>query len=987
MSEWINGDNRQQLDSFRVRLVSALRSLTDVVEIQMTAARLLGEHLSASRVLFFETENGHDSDYLNIQYEYFAPGISSMVGQHRANDFAPFLAAMFQSWKPVIVDDLDTDPRISASERFTYQTLLDVRAYIAVPFIKNEQTVAVLIAHQAIARTWTATEVELVQETAERAWTAIQHAQTEAALAADLRATRLLHDLAMQVVTDGQEQELYERILDAAIALMHADMGGLQILDSERNQLQLQAQRGLHPRAIAFWQTVDLDSGGSCSVALQQGERLIVPDIDAWDLLTGTADAEFYHLCGIKAEQSTPLLSRSGQLIGMFSTQWHTRHYPCERDLQFLELLARQAADLIEQQRAKVIYAANLRDTQRLSDLGARLVAEDNVQTVYEEIVETAVTLMHADAGTLQMLEPATQDLLLLAAQGLERSMQDHFYRVNASSQTSCGNSLVSGIRAFIDFDVPASEDPDGSCRLHVEAGYRSAQSTPLKTRDGQPIGMLSTHWHENHRPSDRELQFLDLLARQAADLITQWQDRNALQRYNEELETKVAERTAELSQSLAELEKSREQLHHQAHHDSLTDLPNRLSLNLRLKLSLQQVSRLQTQLAVVFIDLDRFKQINDSLGHCLGDELLQQVARRLQQAIQSNDTIARLSGDEFVVLFTDIQEQQQVVDAANRLIACFESPFDLSGQRVHTTASLGVCLVPDDGTDVNVLLRNADTAMYSAKEAGRNTYCFYDEAMTVAAIQQGSLENALRMALNRKEFTLVYQPQIDLQSQTWIGLEAFLRWQHPELGTISPVQFIPIAEQSGLIRDVCAWVLRTACLQGRTWLDQGLNFGRIAVNIDASQFKDKNFIYMIQSALESSGLSPSCLELEVTESLLMDHTEEKIQLLNQLRQLGIQLSIDDFGTGYSSLSYLKRLPIDKLKIDQSFVQDIPNAPNDMAIAEAIIALGQALDIKIIAEGVETEKQAEFLKMKGCHEAQGYLYSHPLSAAEIEQKL
>lgn len=646
----------------------------------------------------------------------------------------------------------------------------------------------------------------------------------------------------------------------------------------------------------------------------------------------------------------------------------------------------REAQNYRNFQSTEATLEAYLQHTQRLCDLGARLVAEDDSHTLYEEILTTAIDLMQADAGTIQVFDTFTQELVFLVAKGFERSLTDGFLRVDAQSKTSCGRALAAKKQVFIDYETIYREDPDDAWRLVIEAGYRSGQSTPLMARSGQLIGMLSTYWHQQYHSNQHELQLLDLLIRQAADLIAQWQHRHALKLYNEELETKVAERTSALSKSLEKLEESRRQLHQQANHDALTGLPNRLLLGLRLELSLQQASRQQKQLAVVFIDIDRFKQINDSLGHRLGDELLQQVAHRLHQAIRSNDTVARLSGDEFVVLFTDIHDHQQVVDATNRLMACFESSFDLAGQMIHATASLGICLFPDSGTDSDVLMRNADTAMYSAKAEGRNTYCFYDQTMTVAAIQQGALESALRTALKQQEFTLVYQPQIDLQSQACIGLEAFLRWQHPKLGTISPCQFIPIAEQSGLIRDIGAWVLKNVCIQGRVWLDQGLNFRRVAVNIAASQFKDKNFIHMVESAVNMSDFSPSYLEFEVTESLIMDHTEEMLQLLEQLRQLGIQLSIDDFGTGYSSLSYLKSLPIDKLKIDQSFVRDIPHDPNDMAISEAIIALGKALGIRIIAEGVENEEQAKFLTTKGCHEAQGYLYSCPLSAKAIEQQ-
>lgn len=439
------------------------------------------------------------------------------------------------------------------------------------------------------------------------------------------------------------------------------------------------------------------------------------------------------------------------------------------------------------------------------------------------------------------------------------------------------------------------------------------------------------------------------------------------------------------LIMDVTERKTSQERLNYMAHHDHLTDLPNRLLLKARLDQSIQQATRKRTKLAVVFIDLDRFKHINDSMGHAAGDALLQQLAQRLRQVLRSSDTVARISGDEFVAVLEDIEDIQHASMVVAKLMTVFEEPFPLEGQIIHMTSSMGLSLFPDDGMDTAILLRNADSAMYRAKEEGRNTYCFYAEEMTSAAFEYVLFENALRGALKRNEFYLVYQPQIDLSSHRWVGMEVLLRWHHPELGIVSPAQFIPIAEQSGLIQEIGTWVLYRACCQAKTWLDQGIDFGHIAVNVAAPQIQQNNFVHLVQDALDSSGLPSPHLELELTEGLVMHQTEDRIKQLEVLQDMGIYLAIDDFGTGYSSLSYLKRLPINKLKIDKSFVRDIPHDTNDMAISEAVIALGKALNLRIIAEGVEQEIQATFLREKGCHEAQGYLYSKPLPPEEITQ--
>ena len=433
----------------------------------------------------------------------------------------------------------------------------------------------------------------------------------------------------------------------------------------------------------------------------------------------------------------------------------------------------------------------------------------------------------------------------------------------------------------------------------------------------------------------------------------------------------------------ISSLKEYEQRLEFLAHHDPLTRLPNRLLLDARLQHAIHHARRARGMLAVIFIDIDRFKYINDSLGHTAGDEVLKQLAQRLVRSVRSTDTVARISGDEFVVLLEDINGPEDVANVIKAITMTSATPFQAEHNELHLTFSMGISLYPDDGQKADELLRNADAAMYRAKDLGRNTYQFYTEDLTTAAFEHMYLESALRQAVQEERFRLVYQPQIDLGSRRYIGMEVLLRWDHPEQGTISPARFIPIAERVGLIRDIGQWVLRTACMQARRWLDQGIEFGRISVNVAGPQLQNDACIDTLKGILDETGLPPRQLEIEVTESFVMLGTREMIDKLNAFRELGIKIAIDDFGTGYSSLSYLKSLPIDKLKIDQSFIRDILHDPNDMAITEAIIAMGKALGMEVIAEGVEEAGQAELLQKRGCDQAQGYYFSRPVPPAEL----
>jgi len=442
------------------------------------------------------------------------------------------------------------------------------------------------------------------------------------------------------------------------------------------------------------------------------------------------------------------------------------------------------------------------------------------------------------------------------------------------------------------------------------------------------------------------------------------------------QLEERVEERTRALSEREALLE-------HMVHHDALTGLPNRTLLNIRLEQSIKHSARQHMMMGVVFIDIDRFKNINDSIGHVSGDKLLQQLAERLQNAVRAVDTVARISGDEFVVILEDIDSSDHAVLVMEKLMSTVRKPYVIDDAKVSATVSMGLSLYPDDGDDPATLLCNADAAMYQSKEGGRNSCQLFTGEMSAAVQERAFLESALHTALEEAQFRLVYQPKVDLQSGKYIGMEALLRWCHPDKGEISPAHFIPIAEQSGIIRDIGSWVLKTACAQGAAWLQERLAIGRIAVNVAGQQIQQSNFLYIVQSIIEETGLPPENLELEITESFVMRQAETGIEHLRKIRDLGVEIAIDDFGTGYSSLGYLKQLPIDRLKIDRSFVSEIPHDVNDMAICESVIGMGKALGIKIIAEGVEDEAHVAFLREKGCLEAQGYFFAKPLPPDEI----
>ncbi|MDA0191128.1 MAG: EAL domain-containing protein, partial [Proteobacteria bacterium] len=470
---------------------------------------------------------------------------------------------------------------------------------------------------------------------------------------------------------------------------------------------------------------------------------------------------------------------------------------------------------------------------------------------------------------------------------------------------------------------------------------------------------------------------------RKSGEIYPKWMTINAVaDRQSGELTHYVT-----MFSDITERKSSEERIHYLAHHDVLTGLPNRFTLGARLDQALVDARRHQWEVAVLFVDLDRFKIINDTLGHHIGDRLLIEVARRFSAVVRESDIVARLGGDEFVIVLPDLAGHADAATVAGKIIASLAVPVRIDDHELHTSPSIGISLFPTDGSDSDTILRNADTAMYHAKSLGRNNFQFYAEEMNRSTRERLDIERRLRQALARDEFELHYQPQFDTRAHRIAGVEALLRWNAGTGIPLGPDRFIPIAEESGLIVTLGEWVLRTACRQMKQWIDAGLPPLRVAVNVSPRQLHRQNFPEQVAAALAESGLPAHLLELEITESAVMEEPEEARAILVRLKEMGITLAIDDFGTGYSSLAYLKRFPIDHLKIDRSFVTDIERDANDAAIVVSIIALARSLGLKTIAEGVESDAQLALLREHGCDELQGYLFSRPLPAAAARDYL
>jgi diguanylate cyclase (GGDEF)-like protein/PAS domain S-box-containing protein len=519
----------------------------------------------------------------------------------------------------------------------------------------------------------------------------------------------------------------------------------------------------------------------------------------------------------------------------------------------------------------------------------------------------------------------------------------------------SCGTAAFRRQQVVVS-DIAADPLWEDFRDLAASFGLRSCWSTPILSHQGKVLGTFAIYSGEVREPGAKEIGLISMITRIAGIAI--------------------------------ERQQAQERIQFMAHHDALTGLPNRSLLNDRLQQAILYGQRYHRWVTVAFVDLDNFKLINDSLGHSAGDELLKIVADRMASCIRDTDTVVRLGGDEFVVLLFDQPNSPEMITASlQRMRALIAEPARVDGRSLQVTCSMGLAIYPNDGKDIETLLSNADAAMYRAKEVGRNNIQFYTAEMNSAVQGKLALQAELRGALARGEFRLVYQPQIDLRSGELFAAEALLRWDHPAQGVLTPGAFLPMAEESGLMAAIGDWVLDTACRQNKAWQNAGLQPIRICVNVSARQFRQRGFAAGVAEVLRESGLEPRDLELELTESVLMIDAEQAVATMAELRAIGVSLSIDDFGTGYSSLATLKALPVARLKLDQSFVRDIADDENDRAIVAAVISLGQKLNLRVIAEGVETEEQLAFLRANNCDEMQGHLISEPVDAADFANLL
>jgi len=618
------------------------------------------------------------------------------------------------------------------------------------------------------------------------------------------------------------------------------------------------------------------------------------------------------------------------------------------------------ARDITERKRAEATQKKLNRALRLLSNCNMTLVHAEREQSLLDEICRLVVVnggYMMAWVGYAE--HDADKTVLPMSQYGLDDGYLEDAKVSWGESERGRGTTGVAirtgKIQVNKDFSANPAMAPwrDAARRR----GYQANISLPLVS-EGRTFGALTIYSSDPDSFEDDEVALLHELATDLAFGITTLRMR-------------------------VQREEAEEKLAFLAHHDPLTHLPNRVLLRDRFDRATARAGRDGHSVALLFLDLDNFKRVNDSLGHDVGDQLLVRMVERLQKCIRDSDTISRQGGDEFVILLSDVRDSSTPSRIAQSILDAASEPFEIGGHTLSTSFSIGISLYPSDGSDFDTLLKHADAALYHAKDNGRETYHFFAATMNVDALARMQLHSNLRKAVKNQEFLLHYQPQIDIATGAIVGAEALVRWQRPDEGLIAPGRFIPLAEESGLIVQIGEWVLNEACRQAKAWMDEGMASLVVAVNLSAQQFRRGDIVETVARALDRSGLPPANLELELTESILLQETGEVVETLHKLKKLGVHLSIDDFGTGYSSLSYLKRLAVDKLKIDQSFVRDLAHDADDAAIVKAVIQLGQALQLRVIAEGVETPEQLAFLREYGCHEAQGYLITRPLPAAEF----
>ncbi len=880
----------------------------------------------------------------------------------------------FRTQKPVINPDIAANS--GAWKEAQRQS--GVAACVAVPMIKSGRSIGVLMFF--VGRSWATDEeiIALFSRIAENVSFALDNFDRAAEKARADEATQSLTRMYAALSATNEaimraktRDELYELVCEAAAKGGRFNSASILLPRPDSDRLDIIASAGptaSNARRLQVYTSEAYPEGrGVCGTAYRTRQASLSNDF-AHDP-RGSAFKQVIQSDGARSGAAFPLLvDENCAGVMLFISSELDTFTP-----EFAELLQRLADnvsfalgnfDRADEKARTEAQKENLsRMLAALSATNEAIVRAKSRAELFELVCEAAAQGGKFTSTNIALVRPDDDFLEIVAVAGPAAGARDARISINEAHPEGRGlaGRAFRSRRACFSNDYLAENGTEAFHARAIADGSRSGGSFPLLV-GGKVVGIMLFISAEKNTFTP---EFVELLQRMTANVSF------ALENFDRADEKSRAD----------------ERIEYLASHDSLTGLPNREMFSGLLRHSIETAQRHARKLAVLFIDLDRFKVINDSLGHDAGDMLLVEVSHRLRGALRASDVVARLGGDEFVVVLEEATERHDVERIAGDLLAVLSQPLQLSGHECHTTASIGIAMYPADGDDAQALTKNADMAMYLAKEDGKNGFRFFSRDVKVQSIERLTLEAALRRALEREQFSLHYQPKIDMTSGQITGVEALLRWEHPDLGNVSPMQFIPLAEEIGLIVPIGRWVLKEACAQNMAWQRRGLRPVSMAVNLSPRQFADAHLLRDVDEALLASGMSPVLLQLEVTESMVMRNVARAIRVLDAIQSRGIRLAIDDFGTGYSSMSLMKQFPIDTIKIDRSFVRDLAEDPEDQAIAQAIISMGKALGMTVVAEGVETSEQQEFLRSHACDEMQGYLFSRPLPARDLAELL
>ena len=884
----------------------------------------------------------------------------------------------FRTQKPCINHDILNSVQGRPWQQAGRET--GVVACVALPLIKAGKSVGVLMFF--VSKSWAADEeiVALLARMAENVSFALDNfdradekAKAEKQkdrLTGMFEALSATNEAIMRAKTRAQ---LFELVCEAAVLGGTFSSATIALADPAGEFLRIAASKGINydrmrSRRFAI-SAADPEGRGLTGTSFRTREPCIMNDFLADERTT-----HWHALAredGTRSGASFPLLENGNKAVGVLLFLSHDEGAFTDDLVELLGRLAENVSFALDNFDRVDEKAKTEEQKERLTRMFAALSATNEAimraesrTQLFEMVCEAAANGGKFTSTTISLANPDSDFLDIVAVAG-PTAETTRKVKVSISPARPEGRGLSGAAfrsrQACISNDYLADQRASAFHAIIRGDGAKSGAAFPLLIR-GQAVGVMLFLSAEKDTFTP---EFVELMQRLADNVSF------ALENFD---------RADEKTRADARIE-------YLASHDSLTKLPNREMFNELLRCAIEAARRHQRQFAVLFIDLDRFKVINDSLGHDAGDNLLVEIANRLRHTLRSSDVVARLGGDEFVVILEETPESHDVEGIARNLLSVLSQPLQLSGHECHTTASIGIAMYPSDGADVQTLTKNADMAMYLAKEDGKNGFRFFTSAVKIQSIERLTLESALRRALERDQFELHYQPKVDMATGQITGVEALLRWTHPDLGMLSPDQFVPLAEETGLIVPIGRWVLKEACAQNMAWQRRGLLPISMAVNLSPRQFVDEHLLQDIDEALAVSGMSPVLLQLEVTESMVMRNVSRAVKVLDAIQSRGIRLAIDDFGTGYSSMSLMKQFPIDTIKIDRSFVRDLPKDSEDRAIAQAIINMGKALGMTVIAEGVETTEQQAFLHNHACDEMQGFLFSKPLPPWQVADLL